>query len=232
MDNSKEFKKYAMGSRNIGSLKLHNYEKHMQRFSGNTTLTNMTPHIVEERKMNAVIMSVFDRLMQDRILILGTPIDSDIASIICAQLLFLESADPKRDIFMYITSGGGDVAGGNSIIDVMEYITAPVSTINMGTAASMAAVILACGDKGKRGALKRSRTMIHQVSGGMGGDFTEMSIQLKEAEIARNSLYVLLAEKTGKTFDQIERDCDRDNFLSAEEAVSYGLVDFVVSGKK
>jgi len=219
-----EFEKYAIKHRRISSMSLHRYEGAMKTVS-------MTPNVVLEATKNMAIMSVFDRLMQDRILILGMPITDEFANVLCAQMLFLDSVNSESDINIYINSGGGSVSGGNSIIDVMEMITASVSTVNMGTCASMAAVILACGEKEKRRALKRSRTMIHQISGGLEGDFTEMSIQIEEAKKVRNSLYDLLAEKTGKTFKQIEKDCDRDYFMSAEEAKKYGLIDTVLVKK-
>lgn len=232
-----DFENYAMKHRGISSMTLHRYNTAM---NGNPIIgynaagpvvVNMTPHVVFEATKNIAIMSVFDRLMQDRILMLGMPITQEISNIICAQLLFLDSVDSERDINLYLDSPGGNVSAGNSIIDVMEIISAPVATVNMGICASMAAVILACGENGKRRALKRSRTMIHQVSGGFEGDYTEMSIQIEEAKIARNSLYELLAEKTGKSFKQIEKDCDRDYWMAAQEAKEYGLIDSVLEKK-
>ena len=230
-----EFLKFATGHKGISSLALHNYQMAMQKRMGGNNLAStvsMTPHVVLEATKNMAIMSVFDRLMQDRILMLGMPISQEISNIICAQLLFLDSVDSENDISLYLDSPGGNVAGGNSIIDVMEIISAPVATYNLGTCASMAAVILACGEKGKRAALKRSRTMIHQISGGFEGDFTEMAIQVEEARIIRNSLYELLAERTGHSFEEIERDCDRDKWLSAEESKAYSIVDYVLQKKK
>jgi ATP-dependent Clp protease protease subunit len=231
-----EFEKYAVKHRGISSLNLHRYNVAMGKkaivdYNKVGTVVGMTPHVVLEATKNIAIMSVFDRLMQDRILMLGMPIVQEVSNIICAQLLFLDSVDSEMDINLYLDSPGGSVPAGNSIIDVMEIISAPVSTVNMGTCASMAAVILACGETGKRKALKRSRTMIHQVSGGFEGDYTEMSIQIEEAKIARNSLYELLAEKTGKNFKQIEKDCDRDYWMAAHEAKQYGLIDYVFEKK-
>ena len=163
---------------------------------------------------------------------ISMPIFEEVASIICAQLLFLDSVDKKKDINLYLSCVGGQIIAGNSIIDVMNLISSPVATFNLGICASMGAVILACGEKGKRNALKRSRTMIHQVSGGMQGDFTEMSIQIEETKIERDSLYELLAERTDKTFKQIEKDCDRNKWLSADSAKEYGIVDRVLERKK
>lgn len=231
-----EFEKYAIKHKGISSLTLHNYNSAIQKtqpIGFNRRPVSMTPHVVFEATNNVAIMSVFDRLMQDRILMLGMPITEEFANILCAQMLFLESVDSDSTIYMYINSGGGSVSAGNSIIDVMDLISPPVSTVNMGTAASMAAVILCNGERGKRSALKRSRTMIHQVSGGFEGDFTEMSIQIEEAKKARNSLYEILSEKTGKSFKQIEKDCDRDCWMDAQEAKNYGLIDYVFEkGKK
>ena len=226
-----------MGYKNISGLKLYNYKKAVEKtniigYSAAGPVVSMTPHVVLEATKNMAIMSVFDRLMQDRILMLGMEITEEVANILCAQLLFLDSIDQSADINLYLNSGGGNVVGGNSIIDVMELISAPVATTNMGTAASMAAVILACGNKGKRSALKRSRTMIHQISGGCGGDYTEMSIQLSEAKKLRDGLYSTLAERTGHSFEEIEKDCDRDNFMSAQEALEYGIVDHILIKKK
>lgn len=216
-----EFEKYAVKHLGIGSLRLHDYKKIIEP-------SNMTAHIIEERKMNAVIMSVFDRLMQDRIVMLGTEVNHEVANILCAQLLFLDSVDSERDINLYLNTPGGSVAAGNSILDVMEYIKSPVPTVNMGTAASMGAVILACGEKGKRSALKRSRTMIHQISGGFQGDYSEMRIQMEETKKFREELYRTLAERTGHSFDKIEKDCDRDYFMTAKEAKEYKIIDFIL----
>ncbi len=216
----KEFYSYATKHKGISGLAMHDFYNYM------------TPNIIEERQMNVAIMSVFDRLLCDRILFLGTGIDSHVSNIINAQLLFLDSVDKKKDINIYISSGGGSVISGNSVISTMEYISADVSTTVIGVAASMAAVILACGTKGKRYGLKRSRVMIHQISSGTEGDFSTMSIALKEMERTRKELYTELAERTGKKFSQIEKDADRDYWMTVDEAKEYGLIDEVLIGAK
>jgi len=220
-----EFEKYAIKHMGINSLMLEDYKKDVSK---NIYPMNMTSHVVLESSKNMTIMSVFDRLMQDRILMLGTPIVDEVATILCAQMLFLESVDSERPINLYLNSGGGSVPAGNSILDLMEYIKSPVATVNMGMAASMAAVILACGEKGSRSALKRSRTMIHQISSGMQGDYTEMKIHIEETEKYRKDLYETLAHRTGHSFEEIEKDCDRDYYMSSEEAKKYGLIDNVL----
>ncbi len=191
----------------------------------------MTPMIVEERQMNVAIMSVYDRLLVDRILFLGTPINSEVANIINAQLLFLDSVDHKRDIQIYINSPGGECVSGMACISTMEYITPDVSTTVIGTAASMAAVLSAAGTKGKRFALKRSRIMIHQVSSYSEGTYSDMLIALKEMEKIRQEIYTELARYSGKKFSTIEKDADRDNWMTPEEAKAYGLIDEVIITK-
>jgi ATP-dependent Clp protease protease subunit len=179
--------------------------------------------------MNAVAMDVFSRLMMDRIIFLGTPIDDYVANVIQAQLLFLQSTDPKRDITIYINSPGGSVYAGLGIYDTMNFVSPDVATICTGLAASMGAVILASGAKGKRAALKHARIMIHQPSGGIGGQSSDIEITAKQIVQLREELYEILAEQTGKPFAQIEADSDRDYWMKAKEAVEYGLIDEVLS---
>jgi ATP-dependent Clp protease protease subunit len=197
----------------------------------NGIVTMMTPHIVEERTKNVAIMSVFDRLMQDRIIFFGGAVTDQVANVLVAQLLFLENLDSKKEITMYINSPGGGVQAGLAIYDTMNIISPDVVTINVGMAASMGAVLLSSGAKGKRYTLRHSRTMIHQPLGGAQGQASDMEIQINEMRKLRKELYNILSENTGKTFEQIEKDCDRDNWMTGEEAVTYGLVDEVIKKK-
>lgn len=212
-----EFMKYA--TKHLG-LASHQVERY--------SLQSLTPYIIEERQLNVSVLDVFSRLMMDRIIFLGTPIGDEVANIVQAQLLFLESADPKRDITMFVNSPGGSVLAGLGIYDTMQYVAPDISTICTGLAASMGAVLLAAGTKGKRTCLKHSRVMIHQPLGGMQGQVTEMEIYYKLVKEQQKSLYDILANHTGKTYDEIERDCDRDNWMTAQEAQAYGLVDEVL----
>ena len=178
--------------------------------------------------MNATVLDVFSRLMMDRILFLGTDVNFQVSNILTAQLLFLESVDPKRDIQLFINSPGGSVIDGMGIYDTMQYVSPDVATICTGLAASMGAVLLAAGVSGKRSALPHARVMIHQLSGGMRGTFSDMEISYKFSQKLRDELYDILANHTGKTFEEIEKDSDRDNWMSAKEAAEYGLIDEVL----
>jgi ATP-dependent Clp protease protease subunit len=221
-----EFKKYAVGHMGMSSMHLDKYMK--------TTvpdITGFTPQVIEERQMNIVGMDVFSRLMMDRIIFMGVPVNDYVANVIQAQLLFLESTDPKRDIQMFINSPGGSVIDGMGIYDTMQYVSPDVATICTGLAASMGAVLLCAGNKGKRTCLPHSRVMIHQPSGGMQGQFTDMEISYKLIKQLRNELYEIMARHTGKTFEDIEKDSDRDNWMTATDAKEYGLVDEVLERK-
>lgn len=220
MDHQKEFEKYAVKHRNISSNTLNAYTKHQ--------VTNLTPNIIEERPMNVAVMDVYSRLMMDRIIFLGYPINDEVANIVTAQLLFLESTDRTRDIQMYINSPGGSVYSGLGVYDTMQYITPDVSTICIGMAASMGAVLLTAGAHGKRTALKHARVMMHQPSGAIGGQASDIDITVNEIKKVKKNLYDILAFHTGKTAKQIEKDCDRDYWLTAEESKEYGLVDEVL----
>ncbi len=223
MDLGKEFLKYATKDKGFSRMHL---EKYM-----NTTVPNIndfTPQVIEERQMNVVGMDVFSRLMMDRIIFLGVPINDYVANVIQAQLLFLESADPNRDVQMFINSPGGSVIPGLGIYDTMQYIEPEVSTICTGMAASMAAVLLAAGEKGKRTALHHSRVMIHQPMGGMQGQVSDMEISYNLIKELQKELYEILSYHTGKPYKTIEKDCDRDNWMKSEEALKYGLVDEVI----
>lgn len=221
-----EFKKYAVKHRGMSSMHL---EKYMAVSAPD--ITGFTPQVIEERQMNIVGMDVFSRLMMDRIIFMGVPVNDYVANVVQAQLLFLESTDAKRDIQMFINSPGGSVIDGMGIYDTMQYVSPDVATICTGLAASMGAVLLCAGNKGKRTCLPHSRVMIHQPSGGMQGQFTDMEISYKLIKQLRNELYDIMARHTGKTFEQIEKDSDRDNWMTATEAKDYGLVDEVLERK-
>jgi ATP-dependent Clp protease protease subunit len=195
-------------------------------------IEGFTPQVIEERQLNVVGMDVFSRLMMDRVIFLGVPVNDYVANVIQAQLLFLESTDPKMDIQLFINSPGGNVISGLGIFDTMMYVTPDVNTICTSLAASMGAVLLSAGTKGKRSCLPHSRVMIHQPSGGMQGQFSDMEISYNLIKTMKRELYEILAEKTGKSIDQIEEDCDRDYWMTATEAKEYGLVDEVLKRKK
>ena len=218
-----EFKKYA--TQHLGMSTMH-LEKYMNASVPN--ITGFTPQIIEERQMNVASMDVFSRLMMDRIIFMGVPVNDYVANVIQAQLLFLEGVDPKRDIQMFINSPGGSVIAGMGIYDTMQYVSPDVGTICTGLAASMAAVLLTAGTKGKRTCLEHSRVMIHQPSGGMQGQFTDMEISYNLIKQLRKELYDILAHHSGKTFKEIEKDSERDKWMTANEAKTYGLIDEVL----
>lgn len=221
MDHGKEFKSFAIKDQNINSLYLNDY------------LKAVTPYIMEERKLNVTQIDVFSRLMMDRIIFLGTGIDDQIANIIQAQLLFLESTDAEKDIQIYVNSPGGSVYAGLGIYDTMQIIQPDVATICTGMAASMGAVLLCAGTKGKRSALKHSRVMIHQPMSGTQGQVSDMEIAVKETMKVRDELYTIISEHSGKSFDEVRDDSDRDFWMTSEEAKAYGMVDeILVKSKK
>ena len=219
-----EFEKYATGHLGISSLKLHNFQSVAQGY--------VSPTIIEERQLNVATMDVFSRLMMDRIIFLGAPIYDDAANIIQAQLLFLESVDPEKDIQIYVNSPGGSVSAGLGIYDTMQLIAPDVATICTGMAASMGAVLLAAGAAGKRSALPHSRVMIHQPLGGTQGQASDIEITAREILRTKRELYDILSLHTGQTVKKIERDADRDYWLSSEEAKAYGLIDEVLSKRE
>jgi len=221
MDFNKEFEKYAVKHRGISGATLHNYQT---QFSP----SNLTPYIIEERPLNVASMDVFSRLMMDRIIFMGEPINDYVANIVTAQLLFLESTDRTRDIQMYINSPGGSIYAGLGIYDTMQYITPDVSTITIGIAASMGAVLMCAGTKGKRTALKHSRVMLHQPYGGAGGQATDILIMVNEVKKLKIELYEIIAYHSGQTIDKVKEDSDRDFWMTASEAKDYGLVDEVL----
>ncbi len=192
----------------------------------------MTPYIVEERQLNVAQMDVFSRLMMDRIIFLGDAINDQVANIIQAQLLFLQSTDAKRDIQIYINSPGGSVYAGLGIYDTMQYISPDVATICTGMAASMGAVLLVAGAKGKRAALKHSRVMIHQPSGGAQGVAADMEINLREMLKVKEELYTIISQHSGQTYEWVEKSSDRDYWMRASEAKDFGMIDEVLVPRK
>ncbi len=231
MNFGQEFRKFAVHGMGLNGLTVDGYMNHtinnVHRVE-NHKVENMTRSVIEERPMNFREVDVFSRLMADRIIFMGMGVDDNIANIIVAQLLFLESADPKKDILMYINSPGGSVYAGLGIYDTMQYVRPDVATVCTSLAASMGAVLLAGGAAGKRSALPHARVMIHQPSGGAQGQSVDIEITAREIVKLRNELYEILANHTGKTSEQVEKDSDRDNWFRADEAKEYGLIDEVL----
>lgn len=201
------------------------------REEGHMPATNYVPMVIEQSGRGERAYDIFSRLLKERIIFIGDAIEDTMANLIIAQLLFLESEDPERDIYLYINSPGGVVTAGLAIYDTMQYLKAPVSTICVGQAASMGAVLLAAGARGKRYALPNSRIMIHQGSGGFRGNTPDVLIQVKELETLVSKLMKILAQHTGQDVEKVKRDVDRDRFMSAEEAKAYGLIDEIFVGK-
>jgi len=219
-----EFMKYATKHLRMNENALEQYVS----MSGGGYIS---PTIIEERQLNIAQMDVFSRLMMDRIIFLGAPIDDYTANVIQAQLLFLDTSDPGKDISIYINSPGGSVSAGLGIYDTMQFISSRVSTICTGMAASMAAVLLVAGESGKRHALKHSRVMIHQPMGGIQGQAADIEITAKEILRLRDQLYTIIAEHSGKSFEQIMKDSDRDYWMTSHEAKEYGMIDTVMERK-
>jgi ATP-dependent Clp protease protease subunit len=219
MNLEREFQKYAL-SEGISSLNMDYYQKGVR--------SSLTPYIIEERQLNVSQLDVFSRLMMDRIIFMGTDVNSYMANIIQAQLLFLENIDPSRDIQIYINSPGGSVYAGLGIYDTMQYIKPDVATICTGMAASMGAVLLCAGAAGKRSALPHSRVMIHQPSGGASGVATDMEINLREMLKLKDELYRIISNHSGQTFEKVYADSERDYWMIADEAKEYGMVDEVL----
>ena len=192
----------------------------------------LVPMVVEQTSGGERAFDIYSRLLKERIIFLGTPIDDYVSSLIIAQLLFLEAEDVEKDIYMYINSPGGSITAGLGIFDTMNYIKPDVATICMGQAASMGAILLAAGKKGKRSALKNSRVMIHQPLGGVRGQATDIEIHTKEILFLKERINKILSERTGKTVSAIDKDTNRDNFMSADDALKYGLIDQIVQSKK
>ena len=224
MNYGKEFKKFATKHQGVNAM-------YYDKIVAAMTPTNMTPYIIEERQLNISQLDVFSRLMMDRIIFLGTGIDDQVANIITAQLLFLESSDSSKDIQIYINSPGGSVYAGLGIYDTMQIIKPDVATICTGIAASMGAVLLVAGEKGKRSALKHSRVMIHQPSGGAQGVASDMEINLREMLKLKKELYDIISEHSGQTYEWVEKASDRDYWMTSSEAKDFGMVDEVLARK-
>ncbi|MEO8151122.1 MAG: ATP-dependent Clp endopeptidase proteolytic subunit ClpP [Bacteroidia bacterium] len=219
MNYDQEFRKYAIKHHGISSLSMHHFE------------SSLTPYIIEERQMNIAQMDVFSRLMMERIIFLGTAINDQVANIVQAQMLFLQNVDAKKDITMYINSPGGSVYAGMGIYDTMQILQPDVQMICTGIAASMAAVLLCAGTAGKRSALKHSRVMIHQPMGGAEGQASDIEITAREISKLKKELYEIIASHTGKDYDTVWKDSDRDYWMIADEAKEYGMIDEVLTKK-
>ena len=218
-----DFRKYATKHLGMSGTALDSYM--------NITSSYISPPIIEERQLNVAQMDVFSRLMMDRIIFLGTQIDDYTANVIQAQLLYLDSSDPGKDISIYINSPGGSVYAGYGIYDTMQFIGSDVSTICTGIAASMASVLLVAGTKGKRFALKHSRVMIHQPLGGVQGQASDIEITAREILKVKKELYTIISDHSGKPFEEVERDSDRDFWMTAQEAKDYGMIDEILTRK-
>tara|TARA_B100001057_G_C22747470_1_gene910343 strand:+ start:484 stop:1158 length:675 start_codon:yes stop_codon:yes gene_type:complete len=219
-----EFRKYAVKHQGISSSTVDSFTSMMNNY--------ISPTIIEERQMNVASMDVFSRLMMDRIIFLGVPINDYVANIIQAQLLFLESVDAKKDIQIYLNSPGGGVYAGLGIYDTMQYIAPDVATICTGMAASMGAVLLCAGAEGKRTALKHSRVMIHQPLGGAQGQASDIEITAREIQKLKKELYTIISDHSGKSYDEVWKDGDRDYWMTSSEAKDYGMIDEVLIRNK
>lgn len=222
----KDFRKYAVKHLGLNGLA---FDQYVSQISDNYYVS---PTIIEERKLNMAQMDVFSRLMMDRIIFLGTQIDDYAANVIQAQLLYLDSSDPGKDISIYINSPGGSVYAGLGIYDTMQYISSEVSTICTGMAASMAAVLLVAGERGKRFGLRHSRVMIHQPLGGVQGQASDIEITAREIKKIKDELYTIISNHSGVPFEKVERDSDRDYWMIASEAKEYGMIDEVLINSK
>jgi ATP-dependent Clp protease protease subunit len=220
MNNFDDFRKFARSNRNISSLNLSRYTSISSNY--------ISPTIIEERQLNVASMDVFSRLMMDRIIFLGLPIDDYVANIIQAQLLYLDSTDPGKDIQLYFNSPGGSVYAGLGIYDTMQYISADIATICTGMAASMGAILLIAGTKGKRSALKHSRIMIHQPMGGAEGNASDIEITAREILKLKKELYEIIALHSGNPIEKVEKDADRDYWMTSQEAKDYGMIDEIL----
>ena len=218
-----DFGKYALSDHRVSSLALDGYAR--------AAMASINPTIIEERQLNAVAMDVFSRLMMDRIIFLGQAIDDTVANIVQAQLLYLASVDAKADISIYLNTPGGVVSAGLGIYDTMQLIAPQVATICTGMAASMGAVLLCAGEKGKRSALPHSRVMIHQPLGGTRGQASDILIEAQEIEKTRKELYFIIAGHSGQSFGKVFQDADRDYWMTSEQALQYGMIDSILSKK-
>lgn len=225
MESKSEFRNYAVKHLGMNDLALDQYSQAISD-------SYISPTIIEERKLNVAQMDVFSRLMMDRIIFLGTQIDDYTANVIQAQLLFLDSTDPGKDVSIYINSPGGSVYAGLGIYDTMQYVQSNVSTICTGMAASMAAVLLVAGEKGKRFALKHSRVMIHQPLGGVQGQASDIEITAREIQKLKKELYTIISDHSGQPYDKVYADSDRDHWMTSAEALDYGMIDKILERSK
>lgn len=221
MDYGKEFKNFAIKDQGVNSM-------YYDKIVSSMNPMGLTPNIIEERKMNAVAMDVFSRLMMDRIIFLGTGINDQVANIVQAQLLFLESTDASKDIQIYINSPGGGVYAGLGIYDTMQFIKPDVATICTGMAASMAAVLLCAGAKGKRSGLTHSRVMIHQPLGGAQGQASDIEITAREILTLKKELYEIISKHSGQSYEKVHEDSDRDYWMKSDKAKEYGMIDEIL----
>ena len=232
MNYTDEFKDYAIKHLGVSSLEYYQWEKLQESlYSGGNVFGSMTPMILEERQMNVTQMSVFDRLMMDRIIWLAGPVNDRMSTVVQAQLMFLDNLD-KKDITLHIDSPGGSVKSGLSIVDVIDYVSSDIVTINTGMAASMGSILLGAGTKGKRYSLRFSKVMLHQVSSSAQGHVRDMEISLIEAKKYNDILFTMLGDFCGKTKEEIINDCNRDNWLDSQQALDYGIIDSIIKTKK
>jgi ATP-dependent Clp protease protease subunit len=238
MDFYSEFQKYAIGHMGISGMQFHYWNKLQESLYNDVNVVgsitpkgSMTPYILEERELRVTQMDIFSRQMMDRILWVCGPVNDQMSTIVCAQLMFLDNLDPGVDVTMHVDSPGGSVKSGLSMVDVMNYISSDIRTINTGMAASMGSILLGNGTKGKRMALPNSRVMLHQVSSGAQGHVEDMKISIAEAEKYNQNLFGMLAEYTDKDIKTVLKDCNRDNWLNAKEALEYGIIDEVITNK-
>jgi ATP-dependent Clp protease protease subunit len=232
MDFYSEFKDYATKHMGISGMQFHYWEQMQNSLYNNINVqSSLTPYILEERELRATQMDIFSRLMMDRILWVAGPVNDRMSTVVQAQLMFLDNIE-TRDITMHVDSPGGSVKSGLSIVDVMNYISSDISTINTGMAASMGSILLGNGTKGKRYSLKNSRVMLHQVSSGAQGHIKDMEISIAEAKKYNELLFTMLGDFCGKTKEQVIDDCNRDNWLNSEEALAYGIIDGVITKKR
>jgi ATP-dependent Clp protease protease subunit len=237
MDFYSEFKNYAMNHMGISGMQFHYWDKlqasiydNVNVLTGTQPSGSMTPYILEERELRVTQMDIFSRQMMDRILWVVGPVNDQMSTVVCAQLMFLDNLEVS-DIKMYVDSPGGSVKSGLSMVDVMNYIESDIVTVNTGMAASMGSILLGNGTKGKRFALPNSRVMLHQVSGGAQGHVKDMKISIAEAEKYNQNLFGMLADYTDKDIKTVLEDCERDNWLNAKEAKAYGIIDDIITKK-
>ncbi len=228
MNNNNDFRKFCVHHLGMNGLAFDQYTSSMSESFSPVSASYISPTIIEERQLNVAQMDVFSRLMMDRIIFLGTEVNDYTANVIQAQLLYLDSSDPGKDVSIYINSPGGSVYAGLGIYDTMQYISSDVSTICTGIAASMAAVLLVAGEKGKRFALQHSRVMIHQPMGGAQGQASDIEITAREIQKLKTELYTIISNHSGQSFEKVHADSDRDYWMTAQEAKDYGMIDQVL----